>query len=83
MLVLASLDEVFVALLWGFKPNPKGLPQSIVSKMIWVAPRKKFLGKWTADETDHDMFLFSMFEECVSEDTDLSIALIIENADER
>lgn len=56
-----------MALPWGIKSDPKGLSQSIVPKMFWVAPRKKFLGKWTADQTDRDMFLFSMLEVYVSE----------------
>lgn len=67
MLVLASSEEVFAALPWGIKSDPQGLSQSIVPQMIWVAPRKKFLGKWTADQIDCDMFLFSMLEECVAE----------------
>lgn len=50
----------------GIKSDPKDLSQIIVPKMIWVAPRKKLLGKWAADQTDHDMFLFSMLEEYVS-----------------
>lgn len=66
MLVLNCLVKVFVSLPQGVKSDPKGLSQSIVPKMIWVAPRKKFLGKGAADQTDHDMLLFSMLEECVS-----------------
>lgn len=66
VLVLASLEEVFVALPWDIKSDPKGLSQSIVLKMIWVSPRKKLLGEWTAHQTDCDMFLFSTLKGCFS-----------------